>query len=231
MKICGLQKTTLLDYPGKVAATIFFSGCNFRCPFCHNMNLVEGGPGLEEYEPEEILAFLEKRKGILDGVCITGGEPSLQPELIDFLREIKKHKLLIKLDTNGSRPEILEQLVGYGLIDYVAMDIKTSIGRYSEVSGVPGLDTDPILKSIHFLQEDYVGYEFRTTVIREFHTAEVFEEIGEMLSGCQSYYLQGFTASEFVPDKTLTAYKKEELLEFVRQLRKYNIKAELRGVE
>ena len=231
MQICGLQKTTLLDYPGKVAATIFFPGCNFRCPFCHNMNLVEGGPGLPVFEPEEILSFLKKREGILEGVCLTGGEPTLQPELRSFIEKIKKLDYAVKLDTNGSRPEVVKELVGYGLIDYVAMDIKTSIERCSEVSGIPELDTKPIEETMNYLLGNHVGYEFRTTVVREYHNEKVFDEIGEKLIGCNSYYLQSFVLSDHVRDTSLTAYNKEELSGFTKQLKKYDIEAEIRGVE
>ncbi|MCR5788702.1 MAG: anaerobic ribonucleoside-triphosphate reductase activating protein [Lachnospiraceae bacterium] len=231
MRIGGLQKTTLLDYPGKVAATVFLTGCNFRCPFCHNMSLAEADPELPEMKEEEVLAFLTKRQGILDGVCVTGGEPTLSPELPAFLKKIKALGLCVKLDTNGTRPDMLKELAAEELIDYVAMDIKTSLLRYPEVAGISAVDTAAVSESITFLKNGVLPFEFRTTVVKQYHNAEVFDEIGALLQGCQSYYLQSFQASDAVKDKSLCACEKNELLEFIRQLEKYDIKASLRGVD
>ncbi len=159
MKICGLQKTTLLDFPGKVAATLFTGGCNFRCPFCHNSGLLSGDAE-ELYTPGEILRFLEKRKNILEGVCITGGEPTLQPDLEDFIRDIRSLGLAVKLDTNGYRPDILKALCRKGLLDYVAMDIKGGRNRYGAAAGIRDLSMDRIDESVRFLLEETVPYEF-----------------------------------------------------------------------
>lgn len=211
VKFHGLQKTTLLDYPGHVAATLFTGGCNFRCPFCHNADLVLN-PGVQpEIPPEDIMAFLRKRQGILDGVCITGGEPTLQPDLENFIREVRELGYLVKLDTNGYRPEVLGQLLEKGLLDYVAMDIKASKESYARAVGLDhraqssesgsGTDTagfsiENIEKSVKLLKGSSIDYEFRTTVVKGIHTIGEFEEIGKWLSGCKAYYLQGFQENE-----------------------------------
>ncbi len=211
MKIHGLQKTTLLDYPGHVAATFFTGGCNFRCPFCHNGDLVLNTGAQPEVPMEEIMAFLRKRQGILDGVCITGGEPTLQPDLEEFIREVRGLGYLIKLDTNGYRPKVLERLLAEGLLDYVAMDIKACKEKYARAVGLDGLTScdasatgvrtagfsiEPIEKSVELLKGSSIDYEFRTTVVKSIHTIEEFEEIGKWLSGCKAYYLQGFQENE-----------------------------------
>ena len=172
MKISGFQKTTLLDYPGKVACTVFLNGCNFRCPFCHNADLVipESETGI--FTENEIFEYLKKRKGILDGVCITGGEPLLNKEISEFMKRIKEMGLLVKLDTNGSFPERLEEIIRAGVVDYVAMDIKNSFEKYSETSGLSNKDLTNIKRSIDLIMEGKTDYEFRTTVVREFHTVE-----------------------------------------------------------
>lgn len=164
MEIQGLQKMTLLDYPGKVACTVFLGGCDFRCPFCHNGELVLS-PAPAEMNQEELLAFLKKRQGLLDGVCITGGEPLLRPDLPQLLEAVKALGYPVKLDTNGSHPRALVDLVERKLVDYVAMDVKNSPERYPETVGVPGLDVGPIRESVGFLLEGLVDYEFRTTVV------------------------------------------------------------------
>ena len=234
MQICGLQKTTLLDYPEKVAATVFTRGCNFRCPYCHNMNLVEPQEEPSVIPEDEIFDFLKKRQGILDGVCVTGGEPTIHPKLPDLIQKIKALGLLVKLDTNGTNPELLSFLINEDLIDYVAMDIKSSFNNYSQVAGIAtksaSLIVSKLKQSIDILKNGSIPYEFRTTVIREYHNAQVFDEIGEMLAGCSQYYLQSFKDSEFVKAHELTAYTKEELLGFAKQLQKYHITAYVRGV-
>ena len=161
---------TLLDYPGKVACTVFLSGCNFRCPFCHNAGLVLS-PCAQDLIPEErFFAFLQKRKGILDGVCITGGEPCLQPDLADFIRRIREGGFAVKLDTNGSFPDVLQVLLQQGLLDYVAMDVKNAPARYAETCGVPGFDPAPVERSVRLLQQSGVPFELRTTVVAGLHT-------------------------------------------------------------
>ena len=231
MQICGLQKTTLLDYPGRVAATIFTFGCNFRCPYCHNMNLVE-----PEYKPEilsrgEILSFLRKRAGVLEGVCITGGEPTINPELVEFIREIKELGYCVKLDTNGTNPGMIRELIEEGLIDYAAMDIKTGFSDYERVAGVSRPDIESISQSIELLINGDFPYEFRTTLCRQYHTPQIMEEIGSMIRASKSYYLQSFRDSEYVRQHELGAYDKEELLQIVKQLSKYDITAYIRGVD
>ncbi len=231
MQIHGLQKTTLLDYPGKVAATIFFGGCNYRCPFCHNRNLVDNPESEPVIPRQEVLAFLKSRKNILDGVCITGGEPTLQKDLIPFLYEVKELGYLVKLDTNGSYPEVLKALVKNRLIDYVAMDIKSSPNTYAAVSGLKELCFTPIRESVSFLIDGLLPYEFRTTVVAEYHNEAVFQEIGTLLSGAKDYYLQSFQDSEFVENHTLHACTKADLLHFQELLSAYVKHVRLRGVD
>ncbi|MCR5107712.1 MAG: anaerobic ribonucleoside-triphosphate reductase activating protein [Lachnospiraceae bacterium] len=230
MQIFGVQKTTLLDYPGKVAATVFTPGCNFRCPYCYNMELAKADVNMGYISENEVLSFLEHRTGILDGICISGGEPTLQKDLEDFLKKVKKLGFSIKLDTNGTSPETIEKLINNGLLDYTAMDIKSSLAGYTKVCGVSQINDEAIKRSISVLKNSPIPFEFRTTVIKEYHNREVFDEIGKLISGAKDYYLQPFTDSENVTDHSLSSYTKEELLEFVKQLEKYNIKTSLRGI-
>lgn len=196
MLIRGLNKTTLLDYPGCVAAVVFVGGCNFRCPFCQNSGLVLEPSAGEIISEEEIFAFLKKRKNVLKGICITGGEPTLQEDLPDFLYQIRNLGYRIKLDTNGYRPEILKRLLEERLLDYVAMDIKNSPDKYAETAGVDyaggGLNLEKINESIGLLLCRTVEYEFRTTVVKELHTLEDMIKIGEWIKGCRAYFLQKF---------------------------------------
>ena len=230
MKICGLQKTTLLDFPGHVAATVFLNGCNFRCPFCHNGDLLsDSAPGL--MTEGELLDFLKKRRGMLEGVCITGGEPTLHLELEALIRGIKELGYLVKLDTNGYRPAILKSLVEKGLLDYVAMDIKSSPEHYAAVAGFPGLRLDRIRKSAAFLQSCGLPYEFRTTVVKELHRAEDFLSIGRWLQGAEAYYLQSYQESEGVISPVFSACSKEELEGFQSLLLPFIPNTSLRGVE
>ena len=192
MEIHGFNKTTLLDYPGHVAATVFTGGCNFRCPFCHNADLVLN-PKFQPMVPEEeVLSHLKKRRGILEGVCITGGEPTLQPDLPDFIRKIRELGYLVKLDTNGYRPEVLMCLLTEDMLDYVAMDVKASPDNYQKASGCPGLDFSRIEESIALLKECKIPYEFRTTVVQGIHTAQEFDAIGRLLEGRRAYLMQAF---------------------------------------
>lgn len=229
MRIDGLQTLTLLDYPGKVACTVFTSGCNMRCPFCHNASLVCGEvpPFMEK---DEFFAFLKKRAGVLDGVCVTGGEPLLQEGLIPFLLEVKELGFTTKLDTNGLLHDRLRAAVDAGAVDYVAMDIKNSKTHYAETAGVPGLDLAPIEKSVHFLMEGKVDYEFRTTVVKELHTKADFMEIGQWLKGAKRYFLQSFKDSGDILTPGLSAPEKEELLEVRGRLLVDIPVVELRGV-
>ncbi|MCR4751595.1 MAG: anaerobic ribonucleoside-triphosphate reductase activating protein [Eubacterium sp.] len=249
MKLHGLQKMTLLDFPGHVACTVFLGGCDFRCPFCHNYELADGTakPVMEE---EEFFAFLEKRNGLLDGVAITGGEPCLQKELPAFLQKIKSRGFLTKLDTNGTHPQLLRQILEEGLADYVAMDIKNSPARYAETAGLRFAESmaepsDRVLdqktakeqevlaavrESVALLLQGKAAYEFRTTVVKEFHTEADFEEIGRWIAGAQAYYLQCFTDRDSVPYGNLHAPSVEELEEYRRIVSQYVNNVELRGV-
>ncbi|MBR5474839.1 MAG: anaerobic ribonucleoside-triphosphate reductase activating protein [Lachnospiraceae bacterium] len=232
MLISGLQRTTLLDYPGHVAATIFTGGCNFRCPFCHNSDLLQASciPKEQIFALEDIFTFLKKRKPLLEGVCITGGEPTLQPDLETFIRQVRELGYLIKLDTNGSRPEVLARLLNEGLLDYVAMDIKSCRPRYSALTDVP-VSLEAIAESIDLLKKSSIPYEFRTTVVRELHTAEDFLQIGQWLSGPSLYYLQNYQDSEHVLKRGFSSYKKEELEQFRQLLLPYLPNTYLRGVD
>lgn len=230
MQIHGLNKTTLLDYPEHVAATLFTGNCNFRCPFCHNGELVicpDTQPAIPE---EEIFAFLNKRKRILQGVCITGGEPTLQPDLADFMKRVKDLGLSVKLDTNGYRPEVLEALIQADLLDYIAMDIKSSKAGYPYAAGV-NLDISRIERSTECIRQSGLPYEFRTTVVKELHTAADFEAIGEWLGGSRAYYLQQFKDGGAVLSKNLTACTKEEMEAFAEILRKKIQTVGIRGME
>ena len=191
MHIGGLQKMTLLDFPGKLACTVFLSGCNFRCPFCHNSSLLHG---IEELSEESFFAFLKKRQGLLEGVAITGGEPLLQKNIHSFIQRIKELGFAVKLDTNGSFPDRLSKLLQSGLIDHVAMDIKNSPEKYPLTCG--GMDAlTQVRESAALLMASSVSYEFRTTVVAELHEAEDFHKIGSWLKGAQAYYLQCFEDS------------------------------------
>lgn len=230
MKIHGLQKLTLLDYPGKVACTVFTGGCNFRCPFCHNATLVLRPSDAENIDPHEFFSFLQKRRGVLDGVCITGGEPLLQDGMADFLARIKEEGFSVKLDTNGSFPEKLKALAAAGLIDYVAMDIKNSKERYAETIGQPGFDLSSIEESVRFLLTGTVPYEFRTTVTREFHNKESLLDAAKWIAGCQRYFLQCFTDSGDLLADSVTGYTKAEMESLVQAVRAVIPVTELRGI-
>lgn len=231
MQIHGLNKLTLLDYPGHMAATIFLGHCQFRCPFCQNGGLVLS-PEKEEIIPtEEVLSFLKKRSAMLEGVCITGGEPTLEPELEEFIRSIRDLGLKIKLDTNGYRPEVLKDLVNKGLIDYVAMDIKSSLPGYEKAAGKPGMHLEKIQESVEFLMQGNIPYEFRTTIVDELHSEKEIREIGEWIKGCLAYYLQVYQDSEFVLEDWCSAPSREKLDSFVSILRETIPKVEIRGLD
>ncbi|MBQ2800399.1 MAG: anaerobic ribonucleoside-triphosphate reductase activating protein [Lachnospiraceae bacterium] len=228
MNIAGLQKTTLLDYPEHVAATVFLGGCNMRCPFCHNWELVEHPQSL--YTKKSFFQFLEKRKGILDGICISGGEPTIHPKLPDFIEDIKALGYLIKLDTNGTNPAMLRQLIDAGKIDYVAMDIKSGCSSYSSCCGCD-IPMDSILESIALLKEHPIPYEFRTTVVSELHSEEDMLEIGNMIQGASKYFLQSFVASEQVPTENFHAPSMETLMGYQRLLKPFVPDTFIRGQE
>lgn len=236
MNIAGLQKMTLLDYPGKVACTVFLGGCNFRCPFCHNSSLLSASAP-EEMTPEQLLSFLKKRQGLLDGVCITGGEPTLSPDLGNLLEQIKALDFSVKLDTNGTNPRMLKELVRAGLIDYVAMDIKNSPRRYPQTAGIPGLAMEKIEESMAFLLTGSLEYEFRTTVVDELHSDADFTEIGLWLQKlapdhkAKRFFLQCYRDTESVLLPGLHAPDSEKLHRFARLLRPFVGSVEIRGAE
>lgn len=226
MLISGIQKLTLLDFPGKTACTVFCHGCNFLCPFCHNALLVTE-KAEELIEEEEIFSFLKKRQGILDGVCITGGEPTLQKDLKPFLKKIKEMGFAVKLDTNGYKPELLREIIDEGLCDYVAMDIKNTPEKYALTVGKE-IDTDKILESIFILKEGKVPYEFRTTVVKELHTLKDLLEIARLLGGEANFFLQQFKDSGNLIGENMSSYSNEELLSFTEQVKKILPSASLR---
>lgn len=232
MIFAGLQKLTLLDYPGHTACTVFTQGCDYRCPFCHNASLLPVGVAPDQpIDEEEILSFLRKRQGTLDGVCITGGEPLLHPELRDFIVRVRELGFGLKLDTNGNHPEYLRSLIEEGLLTMVAMDIKNSPAHYARTIGLPAFDLGPVRESAALLMEGRIPYEFRTTVTRELHTPEDMRQIGAWLRGNSPYFLQMYVDSGHVLHPGLTAPSPEEM-EALRQAVLPDLpRAQLRGVE
>lgn len=231
MKIYGLNKTTLLDYPGKVAATIFLGGCNFRCPFCQNSSLVLNPSAQPEIPVKEVLSFLKKRKGILDGVCITGGEPTLSPDLPELLQEIRTLGYPIKLDTNGTHPALLKTLTEQNLIQMTAVDIKACPDNYPALCGLVHPELDAVKETVEFLKNGILDYEFRTTVIRELHSEKDFIEIGQWLTGAKAYYLQAYRDSEEVLQPGFSSYTRKELEHFREILKRTIPLVELRGID
>lgn len=230
LKICGLQKLTLLDYPGQVACTVFTGGCNLRCPFCHNASLVLGETCTEEIGEAAFFAFLEKRRGVLDGVCVSGGEPLLQPELPAFLRRIKALGFLVKLDTNGTFPGRLKELAEQELIDTVAMDLKSSPEHYAETVGVPDFDVSAVRESIAFLLEGSVDYEFRTTVVKGLHTGAILREAAKSIQGAKRYFLQQFVDSGDLIGGGMSAFSPDEMKRFLSIVSPCVQNAALRGL-
>lgn len=231
MHICGYQKTTLLDYPGHVAATFFTGGCNFRCPFCHNSDLITSSSFTANISEEEIFTFLKKRKNVLTGICITGGEPTLQPDLAEFMRKVHSLGYKIKLDTNGYRPEIIANLLEKKLLDYIAMDIKSGYSNYVNVSGISNLDFKKIESSISIIESSGIPYEFRTTVVKELHNQTDFEEIADMLSPKSPYFIQSFKDSGNILISGLSSYNNEELNKFLSIVKQNLPDASLRGID
>ena len=230
MNISGIQKLTLLDFPGRLACTVFTTGCNFRCPFCHNASLVLPGKG-EHIDTEQVISFLKKREGILEGVCITGGEPCFQDGIEEFIQEVRSMGFLVKLDTNGSFPEKLSSLLEKKLLDYVAMDIKTSKENYLRVCGIKNERLlQNVIESVEILKKSSVEHEFRTTTAKELQTSDDFERIGEWLKGEKSYFIQQYRADGDLIGEELTPYEKEELLTFADIMRRYVTNVDIRGV-
>lgn len=229
MKIQGLQKMTLLDFPGRVACTVFLGGCDFRCPFCHNGELLDGSaPAI--MDDRELLRFLKGRQGLLDGVAITGGEPLLRKDLPDLLRSVRELGFAVKVDTNGNHPEALEGLLTEGLVDYVAMDIKNSPEKYALTVGLDHLDLGPIRQSVRLLMDSSIPYEFRTTVVDQLHKAEDFEAIGRWIAGAKAYFLQSFTDRDSVPFAGLSAPTREDLDKYASIMRVYVPYTSIRGL-
>ncbi|MBQ8741496.1 MAG: anaerobic ribonucleoside-triphosphate reductase activating protein [Clostridia bacterium] len=211
MQFSGFQKLTLLDFPGHVACTLFTAGCNFRCPFCHNASLVTHIDNSNFYSEEEILSYLKKRAGIMDGVCITGGEPLMYKELPDFIAKIKALGYKVKLDTNGSYPDRLESLINSGNIDYVAMDIKNCKDKYLQTADCSEEDFFKVEKSVELLKQKKIDFEFRTTVVKEYHTVEDIKKISEWIKGADKYFLQNFIDSGDLIKNNLSAVSRETL--------------------
>ena len=231
MQIHGFNKSTLLDYPRHLAATIFLGGCNLRCPFCQNASLVLR-PGSQPTHPEEeVLSYLAKRINILEGVCITGGEPTLYPELPVFINKIKALGYKIKLDTNGLNPNMVKELVEQQLIDYVAMDIKNSPEHYPATAGIPELELAPVMETAAFLLNGSLDYEFRTTIVHELHSAEDMHSIGKWLKGARAFYLQCFRDSGDILSPGLSAPDKATLLNYQEILNTYLNHVSLRGID
>lgn len=235
MKISGLQKLTLLDFPGRIACTVFLSGCNFRCPYCHNGSLAESHSD-ELMSVEELLIFLDSRRGRLQGVCISGGEPTLNPELPSLIREIKSRGFEVKLDTNGTNPRMLADMTRDGLLDYVAMDIKNSPERYFETAGINEecrmRNAESLLskvkRSADILMEGGVDFEFRITLMKELHSPEDIETIGEWLSGNEKFFLQTYRDEGDLLVGGFTSFSSEETRELLSILRRYIPNAEIR---
>lgn len=231
MLISGLQKLTLLDYPGTVACTVFTGGCNFRCPFCHNATLVAPDRLIQASHEDEVLSFLRKRQGILDGVAVTGGEPLLHRDIVPFLEKLRELGYRIKLDTNGSFPDLLADIIGAGLVDRVAMDIKNSPALYAKTVGLDRLELSDISRSKELLLEGRVDYEFRTTAVKELHTAESITEAAKWIQGAKEYYLQQFKDSgDVLHIEGLSAFNEQEMHTLADTAAVYVPSVSVRGV-
>ena len=229
--IAGLQKMTLLDFPGRVACTVFLQGCNYRCPFCHNSELLSR-QGEACMDTASFLSFLKSRKGLLDGVCVSGGEPTLQPDLAELLRSVKALGYAVKLDTNGSRPEVLKRLVAEGLVDYVAMDVKNSPARYAETVGHTRIDLSAVEESLRFLLSGNVAYELRTTVTCQLHDGDSVDEMGAWVASLgtpKKWFLQAFADRDTVAFSGLSAPADAELSAWQKLLSAYAEQAAIRG--
>lgn len=232
MRLGGIQKLTLLDYPGTVACTVFTLGCNMRCPFCHNALLVTKTEEAEVYPEEEFFAFLNKRRGILDGVCVTGGEPLLQSDAGEFIAKIKALGYKVKLDTNGSFPDRLEEILKSGNVDYVAMDIKNSPEKYAETVGIPGFDVSKIQRSIEIIRSSGIEYEFRTTVVAPLHNGESIAGAAQMVKGSPKYFLQNFVDSgNLISGEGMSGLTGEELENALAKAKNFIPQAQIRGEE
>ena len=231
MRIVGLMKTTLLDYPDKVASTIFTGGCNFRCPYCHNGDLVLDFANMEPYSEEEIFEHLNKRKNTLNGVCITGGEPTLQADLPEFIKKVKDLGLLVKLDSNGTNPDMIRKLLDDKLLDYIAMDIKHCKERYNEVACMKNYNIKPIEESVNIIMNSDIDYEFRTTVVSQFHEIQDIEKIGKWIAGAKRYFLQNFEDHGTCIQSGLSGVGTKTLEEMKETAKPYVKEIEIRGVK
>lgn len=230
MIVKGLAKLTLLDFPGRVACTVFTGGCNLRCPFCHNASLAVRSAEVDPIPEEELFSFLKKRQGILTGVCITGGEPLLNYDIDSFIEKIRSLGYAVKLDTNGCYPERLRALIDKGLLDYVAVDVKSSREGYARVVGIEDFDVSPVEKTVELLKEGRVPYEFRTTVVAELHSDEDFRSIGEWIAGADGYFLQCFNDSGDLIGEGLTAPTKADLTRYQDIVKQYVSNTHIRGI-
>lgn len=230
MILGGYQKLTLIDYPGKVAATVFTVGCSFRCPFCHNPELVDLRLAHDEKSEKEFFEFLKKRKGKLEGVCITGGEPTIQPDIIDFIKKIKKLGFSVKLDTNGTRPDVLKKIIDGKLVDYIAMDIKHAPEKYEAATGAKA-DLERVKLSVEMIMRSAIPYEFRTTVVPGIHEEEDFEKIAEWIKGAREYWLQEYRENKILDPqlKKKTKNKKIDLERINKRIKKYFKKTGIRS--
>ena len=231
MRISGLQKLSMVYYPGKMAATVFTGGCDLRCPFCHNAPLVLRVAETPEFSQEEVLSFLRTRQGLLDGVVLSGGEPLLQADAAEFLAAVRSLGFSVKLDTNGCHPEALANILERGLTDYVAMDIKNRREKYAETAGMPGFDLAPVEESVRLLQSSGVDFEFRTTVVREFHTAADIRAIGQWLEGSPRYFLQKFVDSGDLVGTGCHGLEDAEMRALAETARPWFREVTLRGVD
>ena len=231
MNISGHQKTSLIDYPGKVSSVIFTSNCNFYCPFCHNPDLIKPQLKLYEIPEKDILNYLKKRKKIIDGLVITGGEPTIQPDLVSFIEKVKKEGFFVKLDTNGTNPEVLKKLFKKKLLDYVAMDIKSSEDKYQQATRTK-VDVKKIKESIELIKKSGIDYEFRATIVPTLHTKKEIEGIGKLMNNVNKFYVQQFRPVRTLDPEfeNIIPYDDESLKSFARILNKYIKNVEIRGL-
>lgn len=231
MGVKGLTKSTLKDYPGHTTATLFVGGCQFKCPFCHNGSLVTKPNALPDLSREELFSFLKTRKGLVDSICITGGEPTLYSDLKQVIYDIKQMDFLVKLDTNGYEPYQLNQLLKENLVDYVSMDIKNCLDKYAKTAGCTNFDPTRIKLSVDLLKDSSIEYEFRTTVVRELHSKENIRSIAQWLKGAKAYYLQPYVESEDVIMPIFTSYSHDQMVELKKLAEIYIDNVHLRGMD
>ena len=228
MKVFGFEKLSMVDFPGHLCCTVFTGGCNFKCPFCQNSDLVKM-QNLREINQDEIFSYLSKRKGVIDSLCISGGEPTIYPDLEQFIVKIKSLGFLVKLDTNGTNYEMLKRLIENNLVDYVAMDIKNSLSAYGETAGTNFVDLENIKKSVELLKRNLVDYEFRTTLVKQFHSTSTITEMANLLDGAKRIFLQHFVDNGTCLQKGLNEVEKQDAEKFLDILKNHVNHVELRG--